>query len=169
VAVSWCTWYRNPWFALHKKRTQHGQLRSIAVCCGQSKTPIVLRQFAKVQVEELGAHRWLVYCQGDAQFGLQPPSPTPATSHRALVGEVAAALLGCRTIRSCPEYPYSIPTSGRYGMDWASQRAENNEVSGLEITGWTYMREHPDLRGHQPDSAGRHGQEAAWIEHSQSG
>jgi len=31
------------------------QLRSIAVCCGQWKTPIVLRQFAKVQVEELGA------------------------------------------------------------------------------------------------------------------
>jgi len=57
----WYTWYRNPWFALHKKHTQHGQLRSIAVCCGQSKTPIVLRQFAKVQVEELGANRWLVY------------------------------------------------------------------------------------------------------------
>jgi hypothetical protein len=28
------------------------------LCCGQSKTPIMQRQFAKVQVEELGAHRW---------------------------------------------------------------------------------------------------------------
>ncbi len=64
---TWYTWYRNPWFALHKKRTQHGQLRSIAVCCGQSKTSIVLRQFAKVQVEELSAHRWLVYCQGEGR------------------------------------------------------------------------------------------------------
>jgi hypothetical protein len=27
----------------------------------------VLRQFAKVQVEELGAHRWLVYCQGEGR------------------------------------------------------------------------------------------------------
>jgi hypothetical protein len=63
----WCTWYRNPWFVPHKKRTQHGQLRSIAVSCGQLKTPIVLRQFAKVQVEELGAHRWLVYCQGEGR------------------------------------------------------------------------------------------------------
>jgi len=63
----WCTWYKNPCFALHQKRTQHGQLRSIAVCCGQSKTPVTLRQFAKVQVEELGPPRWLVYCQGEGR------------------------------------------------------------------------------------------------------
>ena len=50
MAVSWCTWYTIRRIALHKKRTQHGQLRSKAVCCGQSKTPIVLRQFAKVRV-----------------------------------------------------------------------------------------------------------------------
>jgi hypothetical protein len=36
--------------ALHKKRTHQWQLRSIAVHCGQSKTPMVLHHFAKVQV-----------------------------------------------------------------------------------------------------------------------
>jgi len=50
LVIPWCTWYKNPCFALHKKRTQHGQLRSIAVCCGQPKTPITLQQFAKTQV-----------------------------------------------------------------------------------------------------------------------
>jgi hypothetical protein len=50
----WCTWYKNPCVALHRKRTQHGQLRSIAVCCGKSKTPIILHQFVKVQVRKSG-------------------------------------------------------------------------------------------------------------------
>jgi len=52
--IMWCTWYKNPCFALHTKRTQHGQLRSIAVCCGQPKTPITLHQFAKSQVGKSG-------------------------------------------------------------------------------------------------------------------
>ena len=52
--MTWCTWYKSPCFALHKKRTQHGQLRSIAVCCGQAKTPITLHQVAKAQVGKLG-------------------------------------------------------------------------------------------------------------------
>jgi hypothetical protein len=52
--MMWCTCYKNPCFALHKKRTQHGQLRSIAVCCGQPKTPITLDQFAKAQVGKSG-------------------------------------------------------------------------------------------------------------------
>jgi hypothetical protein len=52
--MTWCTWYKNPCFALHKKRTQHGQLRSIAVYCGQAKTPITLHQVAKAQVGKLG-------------------------------------------------------------------------------------------------------------------
>ncbi len=50
----WYTSCRNPWFALHKKRTQHGQLRSIAVCYGQPKSPITLHQVAKEQVGKLG-------------------------------------------------------------------------------------------------------------------
>jgi hypothetical protein len=41
------------WFPLHKKRSHRWQLRSIAVHCGQPKTPIKLRQFAKQQVGEL--------------------------------------------------------------------------------------------------------------------
>ncbi len=43
-------WYGIPCFALHKKRTHHCQLRSIAVCCGQPNTPIMLREFVKMQV-----------------------------------------------------------------------------------------------------------------------
>jgi hypothetical protein len=70
LVIPWCTWYKNPCFALHKKRTQHGQLRSIAVCCGQPKTPITLQQFAKTQVGTCA-----FFCQGDAQFGLQAPEP----------------------------------------------------------------------------------------------
>ena len=50
----WCTWYKNLCFALHRKRTQHGQLRSIAVCRGQPKTPTTLHQVAKAQVGKSG-------------------------------------------------------------------------------------------------------------------
>ena len=55
VTVPWYTWYKIRCFALHEKRTHHGQLRSIVVCYGQPKTPIMLRQFVKVQVADLGA------------------------------------------------------------------------------------------------------------------
>jgi hypothetical protein len=24
LATPWCTWYKNPWFALHEKCTHHG-------------------------------------------------------------------------------------------------------------------------------------------------
>jgi hypothetical protein len=47
---SWCTWYGIPCFPLHKKSTHHWQLRSIAVCCGPPKTPVMLPEFEKVQV-----------------------------------------------------------------------------------------------------------------------
>jgi len=100
----WYTWYRNSWFALHKKRTQHGQLRSIAVCCGQWKTPIMLRQFAKVQVEELGAHRWIVYCQGEgrgfeSRRPLQKKLQVRSTFQERLAGcSVAVPSIGLDTL-----------------------------------------------------------------------
>jgi hypothetical protein len=65
VAVSWCTWYTIPCFALHRKRTHHGQLRSIAVCCGQPNTPVMLHEFANVQV---GSSRPITFfCQGEGR------------------------------------------------------------------------------------------------------
>jgi hypothetical protein len=54
TAIPWCTWYGSRAVALHKKRTHHGQPRSIMVCCGQSKMPTMQRQFAKAQVGKSG-------------------------------------------------------------------------------------------------------------------
>jgi hypothetical protein len=53
-AIPWCTWYGIRAVALHKKRTHHGQPRSITVCCGQSKMPTMQRQFAKALVGKSG-------------------------------------------------------------------------------------------------------------------
>ena len=43
----WYTWYRNSWFALHKKRTQpgnYGQSRSVAVSRKRSSSAVNLRR-----------------------------------------------------------------------------------------------------------------------------
>jgi hypothetical protein len=61
-------------------------------------------------------------------------------------------------------HPYFIPTTGRHGVDWAPWRAEKSEVSGLNVTRWTNLGEHPDIRRYQPDSAGGDGKETAWID-----
>jgi hypothetical protein len=108
LVIPWCTWYKNPCFALHKKRTQHGQLRSIAVCCGQPKTPITLQQFAKTQVGKsvLVIARFFAKVMLNLVYRL--PSPMPAASNRAPVREVTADPVGSVAGRSAPAP--SIPT-----------------------------------------------------------
>jgi hypothetical protein len=45
----WCRWYGTRPSALRKKRPHHCERRSIAGC-GQPRTPIMLREFEKMQV-----------------------------------------------------------------------------------------------------------------------
>jgi hypothetical protein len=81
--------------------------------------------------------------------------PTRALSFR--ISRAISSLLGRYSI------PTFIPTHPAKGLDRVSRRSEYDEVSGQQVTRRTDREEHPDLRGHQPDPAGRDLEEAARV------